>query len=302
MGLEEVHALNSSSLFKKNSYSERSLERNLFYVRAGSKQIHRVIISALSPKYETSHHKPWGNFLWRPSANADMLSRWTSIQCWNKTDPGLKTFTQNQDDTTFPCSCNVGHFFRVNYHPLLQYKAMFVKSEYFEPRCCSYGPSTTVLMTNLLSFMFFDTRLSTGTCWQLATSFFHTLINMKMLWRMKDSVPWLHTEVACVSSATPISTKNRFWHRLLSRYVTPQGLQTRWSLRKSLNRLTLFVIISEIHIFGGRESNFALKCSSAYFVRKMFPHTIVWKSENLLNSYIINWPLRRHCVPYFPSG
>lgn len=134
------------------------------------------------------------------------------------------------------------------YHPLLQYKPRFVKSEYFEPRCCSYGLSTTVLTTNLLSLTFFDIRLSTGTCSQLATYFFHTLINMKIFWKMKASVSWLHTQVSWVSSATPTSTKNRFWHTLLSRHMTPQGLQTRWSLRKSLNRLILFVIISEMHM------------------------------------------------------
>ena len=39
------------------------------------------------------------------------------------------------------------------YRPLLRYKASFVKSEYFEPQFCSYGLSTTVLMTIFLSLV-----------------------------------------------------------------------------------------------------------------------------------------------------
>lgn len=143
----------------------------------------------------------------------------------------------------------------------MRYKASLVKSKYFEPQFCSYGLSTTLIMTTFLSG-FFSGFFDISICWQIATYFFHTLINMKMLGRIKASISWLHTDIAWVSSATPTGIKNRFWHTVLCRYMSPQGLQTwRWFLRKSLNRLKLLVIISKMHIFDGRESSFALKCS-----------------------------------------
>lgn len=86
MGSVGVHTSNSLSLFKKTL---------LFWKVTGGKsifclcwiQIHRAITSALPPSCDDSHHKPWRNMLWRPSANADTLSRWTPIPWWKKTDP-----------------------------------------------------------------------------------------------------------------------------------------------------------------------------------------------------------------------
>lgn len=136
-----------------------------------------------------------------------------------------------------------------------------------------------------LSFIcvFFYTGLQTGPCRQFATYFYHTLINMKMLWMIKASICWLHTKVAWVSLATLTSKNNKFWDTALYRYMTPQSWQNKLFLRKSYNRLILIVLISKLCIFDGREYSFALKyisltLKSTSFFPKMLLKMTVWKS------------------------
>lgn len=125
--------------------------------------------------------------------------------------------------------------------------------------------------------------LQIGTYWQIATYFYHTLINVETLWMIKASISWLHKKVAWVSSASLTSKKNRFWDTALCRYMTSQSQQIKLFPRKSRNRLILIVIISKLHIFDGREYSFALKYisltrKSTSFIPTMFLETTVWKS------------------------